>query len=144
MRRDAREVTFKLIFEYLFKNEKNVELLVELTNSSDFRISEDDLTLINEEYDGVVEKLPELKEAVAKYAVGYSLDRIYKTDLALLLLAMYEIKYCPDIPNVVSVNEALELSKKYSSEKSTSFINGLLANFLKGLGITDVVVKEVE
>lgn len=131
MRRDAREVTFKLVFEYLFKNEKNVELLVELTNSSEFRISEDDLKHVNAEYDGIVEKIDELKEIVASKAVGYSLERIYKTDLALLILAVYEIKYCPDIPNVVSVNEVVELSKKYSSEKSTSFINGILANLIK-------------
>lgn len=131
MRRDAREVTFKLVFEYLFKNEKNVELLVELTNSSEFRISEDDLKHVNAEYDGIIEKIDELKEIVASKAVGYSLERIYKTDLALLILAVYEIKYCPDIPNVVSVNEVVELSKKYSSEKSTSFINGILANLIK-------------
>ena len=61
---------------------------------------------------------------------GYELDRIYKVDLAILVLAVYEIKY-QDTPKNVVVNEAVELSKKYSTDKSYSFVNGVLAKVLK-------------
>ena len=142
MRRDAREISFKLVFEYLFKNEKNIDLQAELAVSSECKLSEDDLKLIDSTYAGVVEHSEELQDAIRGLAVGFTLERMYKTDVALLMVAIYEIKYCDDIPNVVSVNEALELSKKYSSEKSTSFINGILANYMKG-GNAEVVATEV-
>ncbi len=131
MRKDAREVSFKLIFEYLFKNEKNMELQIELGKSPEFKINEDDLLMIDSTYEGVTSKIEELRNSIKKYAVGFTIERMYKADVALLVLAMYEIKYCDDIPYAVSVNEVLDLSKKYSSEKSTSFINGILANYIK-------------
>ena len=62
---------------------------------------------------------------------GYELDRIYKVDLAILVLAIYELKFENSTPDKVVLNEAIELSKKYSTDKSFSFINGVLAKILK-------------
>ena len=56
---------------------------------------------------------------------------MYKVDLAILVVAVYEIKNEKEIPVAVSINEALNLAKKYSTEKSAGFINGVLANFAK-------------
>ena len=60
-------------------------------------------------------------------------DRIAKVDLSILRLAVYEILYRDDIPVNVSINEAVELAKKYSGEKTGSFINGILGNFYRSL-----------
>ena len=63
--------------------------------------------------------------------VGYEVDRIYKIDLAILVLAIYELKFASgDVQPSVVINEAVELSKKYSTEKSYSFINGVLAKVI--------------
>ena len=73
----------------------------------------------------------ELVEDVSKYADKFDIDRIYKVDLAILLLAAYEIKYMEQIPFKVSVDEAVNLAHKYSTEKSGKFINGILSKFAR-------------
>ena len=123
----SREETFKLIFEFCATSEVNdfsVEELIEENKDveSDY---------IKKVYYGVVEHFKELKEDIAGATKSFSVDRIFKVDFALLLLALYEIKYMPEIPPAVSVNEVLNLSKRYSTEKSFSYINGILANFVK-------------
>ena len=63
--------------------------------------------------------------------MGFSLDRIFKVDKAILLVALYEIFFIPTIDYKVSVSEAINLAKKYSTEKSAKFINGILAKVEK-------------
>ena len=62
---------------------------------------------------------------------GYTPDRLYKVDLAILVLAIIELKYVKENPKEVIINEAVELAKKYSTEKSPKFINGILADIVK-------------
>ena len=127
-RKDAREVAFKLIFEYLFSGQKNDLSFEEL--SSEFElVSEQDY--VSKVYYGVIDKNQELTEIISQKAIGYKLDRIYKVDKAILLVALYEILYMKEIPYAVSINEAVELAKKYSTEKSPSFINGILSKVEK-------------
>ena len=78
---------------------------------------------MNEHYD-------ELISIVKENTIGYELERIYKVDLAILVLAVFEIKYSETPRNIV-INEAVELAKKYSTDKSYSFINGVLAKVIK-------------
>ena len=123
----SREETFKLIFEFCATGEPN-----DLTVGELIELNKDvEADYVNKVYYGVVEHFDELKEDIANTTKSFSIDRIFKVDFALLLLALYEIKYMPEIPNAVSVNEVLNLSKRYSTEKSFSYINGILANFLK-------------
>ena len=68
---------------------------------------------------------------VAKYAVGYDADRIYKPDLTALVIAAYELKYETEIPPAVVAASAVELVKRYSDEKSFSFVNGILSTLIK-------------
>ena len=77
----------------------------------------------------------ELLNIVAKYISGYTIDNIFKIDLAILVLAVSELLYYKDTPVKVVVNEAVELAKKYSTEKSASFVNGILAVIIKELDI---------
>lgn len=129
-RRNAREIAFKLIFEYMFSETVNNEAMEEYI-SSETEIDSDDTSYIKEVYFGVTSHIEELKSKIASNAEGYAIDRIYKVDLAVLMLAIYEISYIEAIPYKVSINEAITLAKKYSTEKSAKFINGVLAKFVR-------------
>ena len=74
----------------------------------------------------------ELDEYVMKYAVKWDYARISRTAVAVMKVAMYEILYMPDVPTGVSVNEAVELAKKYEEDTTVSFVNGILGAFVKG------------
>lgn len=126
----AREICFKLIFEHEFLKQKNEKSFEEfLAEQED--VEEKDIVYINNIYLGVMEKNSELEEEISKYLKNYSLQRIFKVDMALLKLAIYEISYMKESPKIV-INEVVELAKKFSTDNSYKFINGVLANFAKG------------
>ena len=126
-RKDARENAFKLIFEYTFSGEKDNDLFEEYVAGC----SADDISYVKEVYEGVVLHYDELVELIKKNIQNFEFERLYRVDVALLLLAIYEIKYIGDIPFKVSVDEALNLANKYSTEKSMKYINGVLSNFAR-------------
>lgn len=82
---------------------------------------------------GVLEKHGEILEIISSNVKGYTIDRMFKVDLAILVLSVYELKYYEQTPTKVLINEAVELAKKYSTEKSYSFINSALASVVKQL-----------
>lgn len=126
-RRDARDIAFKLVFEYGFSKQENNDALEEYTAGMDA----DDLAFVKEVYFGVTSHYDELLEKISGNIEKFALDRLYKVDLAILLLAVYEISYVDSVPFKVSVDEALSLAKKYSTEKSGKYINGVLAKFAR-------------
>lgn len=128
-RREARDVAFKLIFEYTFTKEKKDDMIEEYT--TDMPVDDDDKAYINEVYQGVIAHYDELVKKIADNSLNFSIDRVFKVDLALMLLAIYEIEYMESIPYKVSVNEALDLAKKYSTEKSVKYVNGVLSKFAR-------------
>lgn len=128
-RRSAREAVFKLVFEFLFYGQKNDTTLEIL--KTDGSLTADDKNYIDRVYNGVADNFLDLKALVGKYAVGYDADRIYKPDLAALLIAAFELKNEQDIPTPVIISSAVELVKRYSDEKSFSFVNGILATLAK-------------
>lgn len=77
-------------------------------------------------YHGIAEKVAELDERIQKTAANWEIGRMACVDRALLRLGTYELLYRPDVPPKVSISEAIELAKKYSTEKSSSFVNGIL------------------
>ena len=123
----ARECAFKLVFEYSFNKVKDQELLSEILEEDKNKA---EVGYINEIYNGIISKYDQLLEEIKKYSTEFKIDRIYKVDLAILLVALYEILYVQSIPTNVSINEALNLAKAYSTENSSRFINGILANFV--------------
>lgn len=123
----ARECAFKLVFEYIFNKEKDDEALSEFLAEDKNKA---EVGYISEVYNGVIAHFDEMVADVEKFSKSFKIDRVYKLDLAILLVAIYEMKYIPSIPKKVSMNEALNLSKIYSTEKSYNFINGILANFV--------------
>ncbi len=80
---------------------------------------------------GIVNHNAELDSYVMQYAVGWKFDRISRTALAVMKVAMYEMLYMPEIPTGVSVNEAVELARQFEDEATVSFINGILGSFAR-------------
>jgi N utilization substance protein B len=75
---------------------------------------------------GVCEKLAEIDEIIIRSAANYELHRIATVDRNILRVAIYEICFCPDVPPAVSINEAIEIAKRFGSEESGRFVNGIL------------------
>ena len=124
MRREARELAFKLIFENEFNN-----VDVELSFMSEFEereMSAEDRDFALTLFKLSVENKEEIENLISQKIVGYEFNRLYKVDVALLKLAVSEVKYYKETPTAVVVNEALELSKKYSTDNSAKFLNGVL------------------
>ena len=82
---------------------------------------------------GTWENLTQCDELISASAIKWHLARLATVDKSILRLAVYQLKFCPDIPPRVVINEAIELAKKFSTEKSGSFVNGVLDAVLKGL-----------
>ena len=126
-RKKSREFAFRLVFEKFFHT-PNDDCLDEM---EDIVLDDEDKSFVNKLLDGVNENYDEIISIVKANIEGYELERIFKVDLAILVLAIYEIKFLKETPEKVIINEAVELSKKYSTDKSYSFINGVLAKVLK-------------
>ncbi len=80
---------------------------------------------------GVSENLERIDLELNSYATNWALDRMARVDLAILRLATYELLYCPDVPHNVVINEAIELGKRFGTEDTSSFINGVLDHLSK-------------
>lgn len=128
-RKQAREEAFILIFEKVF-NSDSVEEILEL--ASEVRDLEAD-DYIKTVFKGVYDNLEVLDETISQNAIGWSIGRISKTALCVLRLSLFEIKFMADIPVSVSINEAVELCKKYATKDDASFVNGILSTVAKAL-----------
>lgn len=126
-RKEAREEAFILIFEKQFNEDSLQEILESAQEVRD--ITPDDY--IKDVFFGVFEHIDELDEFISANTKGWSIKRISKTALALLRLALYEMRYVESIPVSVSINEAVELCKKYSTKEDSAFVNGMLATAAK-------------
>lgn len=82
---------------------------------------------------GTLEHTEEIDEIIREHVRNWAFDRIGRVDLAILRLAIYELLYCLEIPPIVSINEAIDLSKSFSHEDSKRFINGILDKVRAGL-----------
>jgi len=124
MRRDSREMAFKIIFESLFNTQPfNEDLFSEL--------KEKDLPFCIEILKAYETNKDEIENDIKSCLKKYNLERVYKIDLALAYEAVCEIKYLKT-PTAVAINEVIELAKVYSTEKSPKFLNGLLSTYVKG------------
>jgi N utilization substance protein B len=75
---------------------------------------------------GVAENLERIDRELNSYSTNWALDRMARVDLALLRLAAYELIFCPDVPHNVVINEAIEIGKRFGTEETPAFINGIL------------------
>jgi N utilization substance protein B len=75
---------------------------------------------------GVAENLERIDREINSYSTNWALDRMARVDLAILRLAAFELIYCSDVPHNVVINEAIEIGKRFGTEETSSFINGVL------------------
>ena len=129
----AREVLMKLLYERDIAGEYHSESFKNL--SEEFQLDENDEEYVKEILFSMDAEQGKIDDYIRKYAMGWSLERMARVDLAIIRLALYELLFMDDIPISVSINEAVELAKKYGNEKSSSFINGILGNFIRSESI---------
>lgn len=122
-RRQEREEAFLMLFESEFDKGRSAEEIYE--GASEAREVEES-AYIRQVLSGVMEHKEELDKLIAKYSHGWRRERLSHVAGAALLLACYEMLYMEDIPFRVSINEALELMKKYDEDKARVFVNGVL------------------
>lgn len=82
---------------------------------------------------GTWENLAQCDELIVSSTIKWGLSRLCLVDKSILRLSVYQLKFCPDIPHKVVINEAIELAKKFSTDKSPGFVNGVLDAVLKKL-----------
>lgn len=122
-RREAREAILAVLFSREYTPEKTAEELLS-DRVRDFDGRED--PYIAEATAGVLSHLSEIDALISASAVGWSLGRISRVSLSILRLACYEMLFRNEIPPLVSLDEAVELAKKYDEENAYSFVNGVL------------------
>jgi N utilization substance protein B len=146
-RREARESFMQLLYEMEihrdYSRDRKDHFLEQLDGLRQFSQSEEDgnprfskhpieTDYIDRMYDAVVEHLAEIDQKLTEASSNWKLERIARVDLAVLRLSIAEIWYISDIPNSVSINEAVELAKKFGTEDSGKFVNGILGKVVKG------------
>lgn len=124
MRRKSRETAFKLIYETLFvADSENHELYFE------DGLTDEETQFAKEIFSAYTEHKEEIEDLIKQNLKDYAYDRVYKIDLALLLLCITENHYM-QLSKAIALNEVLEISKIYSTDKSSSFLNGILKDLL--------------
>ncbi len=130
MRSKARECAFKIIYASIFHAEEGDSLRRGVYKSS--MLDEEEREYSDLLVASVFEHREELTRILDELSVGFSEKRLFPVDKSLLLMAMAEIRYIEGVPAVVAIDEAVGLAKKYSTEKSAGFVNGVLAEFISG------------
>ena len=125
-RKRSREIAMELLFSMeISKNsyEETIECFVE---DYEMDLKTIDLEYIKEVMKSVVDHKEEIDEIIKNSLINWTIDRVSKVNLTIVRLAIAEMLYINDVPEVVAINEAIELTKKYSDDKSVSFVNGAL------------------
>lgn len=132
-RREAREAVLCMLFDYSFHSETKPEELLELYLENYYDEKEKCISseiredkYFSKAYFGVISNIEEIDEIIEKCAEKWSKNRISRISVSILRIAIYEILFCDDIPLQVSINEAVELAKRFDSDDSYTFVNGVL------------------
>ena len=128
-RRESRENAFLLLFEQCFHPEPIEEIAALAAQMRDFETDDFTMQLAG----GVNESLDEVDASFEPHLIKWQKNRISKVSLCLLRIAAYEITRLEDIPVSVSINEAVELAKKYAGEEDAAFINGVLGSLARSV-----------
>jgi len=121
-RKAEREQAFILVFEKSFRNDSIEDILEDALNAENYEESEYSEMCFR----GVYENLNDIDSIIESNLTGWSISRISKVALSILRLAVFEIKYVDSVPVGASINEAVELCKKYATTDDSSYVNGVL------------------
>lgn len=128
MRTNAREAAFKILFSAQFNDEleETKRAIINLE-----KLNENDIAYCNGIIKSVIEHKSELTKIIDEHSRLFPESRLFPADRSILLIAIAEILYFDDIPSAVSVNEGANIASKYSSEKSATFISGILSEIIR-------------
>lgn len=129
-RRKSREQAFVILFEKSFNEDMTIDEIVTFAIESDVIVADEYMQML---LNSTENNLEDIDNLIEKFLKGWSKSRISKVSLALLRLAVSEMKYVDDVPVGVSINEAVEICKIYGSEEDKSFINGVLGSISRSL-----------
>lgn len=139
-RRIGREYAIQFLFSLDFNKADDVENQLEefLQHTQEHR--EEEAPVMNKSsksytldvVKGTMQHIEEIDKLIEFHTTGWKKERIARVDLAIIRLAIYEIVFNNEVPDSVAANEAIELAKKYSTEESGSFVNGVLGKIIRG------------
>ena len=121
-RSELREIIMKILYQVQIYEEAKVDYDLDELIKEQLEVEN---SFVSDMVYGILDKKEELKSLANKYLIDWTIDRLSKVDQAILELGIYELMYT-DTPSVVSINEAIELSKQYSEESVSKMINGVL------------------
>lgn len=128
-RKTARENAFILVFEKNFRDEPLTSIIEDAIEARNFEYDD----YVEKVFCGIFDNLSEIDAKITENLRGWKLNRISKVSLSLMRIAVYEMLYMEDIPDSVSINEAVTLAKKYSTQDDSAFINGVLGTISKSV-----------
>ena len=126
-RSELREIASKVLYEIYILNNAKIEYDVKALIKEELEVENE---FVDELVYGVIKRQDEINSLANKYLVDWEIDRLSKIDKAILSVGIYELMYT-DTPHIVSINEAIDLSHKYSDEKVSKMINACLDKILK-------------
>lgn len=139
-RRQSRELAFVLLFEKTFTEDSFEEIIEKASESRDITVdSYAKNTCVNTQLNKDA-----IDETITKYLRKWTLNRISRVSASVLRLAMYEIIFVDEIPFKVSINEAVEIAKKYAGVEEAAFVNGVLGSYIRDTqSNAEAILKDV-
>ena len=129
-RSESRESLFILMFQATFFKDVDFNEIIN-TATEEGEIVIDDFA--KKSFEDIMNNIDEIDASIAKYLNNRSISRLSRVSLSVLRIAVYEISKLEDVPNSVSINEAVNLVKKYDTQESAAYVNGVLGSYVKGL-----------
>lgn len=133
LRSQVREEVFKILFRYPFTEAGEMEEQIAFSMEELEGKSEENLAYIRNKVNAIIEHRDVIDEKLQDNCEGWNLNRIGKAEIAIMRVAVYELLYEKEIPESVSINEAVELTKTYCDEDARGFVNAVLGKVAKGL-----------
>lgn len=141
IKREAREFCLQFLYHFqlpAFKDQKGAldsteifQRVQEFKQTLGIELNSEAQAYVATLVKGILKTHNELEEILVKYLKNWKLSRISKIEHTIFIMAIYELKYHPEVPGKVVINEAIELGKKYSTKESGGFLNGILDNIFK-------------
>lgn len=128
-RKLAREEAMKLLYQMDMNNDYSESSVKDFIENGE--LNREEKEYISSSAVTILKNLDTIDKNISQNIRGWKINRLAKVDLSILRIAIYELLYREDIPIEVCINEAIEIAKKYSTEESSKFINGMLGNFVR-------------
>ena len=132
-RKRSREIAMELLFSMEISKNSYEQTRESFIENYEMDLMTIDLEYIKEVMKSVTDYKEEIDEIIKNSLINWTIERVSKVNLIIVRLAIAEMLYIDDVPEVVAINEAIELTKKYSDDKSVSFVNGALDKAFKNI-----------